>query len=690
MDNKISQNQEDIELLKLLSNDPARPSEKFESDLKKNFLARSTAHTGNAGNMQNNLSNFNVLMNKKVKYLLIAGGALAAVVIVGVTLVLSIPYLRSLMTKDEEQGIDKEEKIASADIKEILKNALKNNNLNAVNLRGALTESDSDQMLSMSGNFLGSMESLPTSEALPENADYIEFNYTYWKTTYEDGPASEKCKMYQSSYGTDFSSESYNYWDYIDGSYAYKSVSKAQNGELINYSLTRTSLSDEDNSTIITTNFNYRGGDYAVVETYENSWGYGYEPEVTIEDDSTENSEDIDTGTVDVGEPSTEDDFIDLYFGDDAEVVDYVEMDGRYYYVIEWSWSDYGGCSQEGPYLMGLAEGTEVENPNAVDIYNKVWVDEETYEFARQEWYYESVKDENLISRTYSKSENRTVRWDDVEASFENDYSDVEVKDLDVNYSEYEGPQPIKDYLDANKLDVLIANDMKTESLFIIDVYKNMYKEGDLYCARNFYADTNIGQAQYESNCSWDPFSEDYIYAEYEASFGPTDSTTEFNALKYPTLAAYDNSVADQDLIDMMTGAYYEDFYGERDEDEEYDVSNLGTISVTINNSTVTGQVYVYNSSYELYEEYDENGNGIGELEESYWSNISIIFQYGGKKITLSYYSFEGNDVKISDLTVPTFKVLSSGNASQKQELFNMLDEMYLGVYFDAGVGGGE
>lgn len=637
------------EILDIFSNKEERPSTEFEKNLKaeclKNFSAKKP--------------NFILSIMEKSKKLLIAGGAFL-VLLVAIGVPVTVITLKNRGNKDDV--VDVNAKLAQTNLEELLMNTIKNNNGNLITKSSSRNQTAINESGDMS--LTATVESLSTSYVgIPSNAEWTDFNYTYWKNTYTKGPAADKCQFgWYDQLSDKVIYESYNYWDSSDSmDYTlgkYKSTSKTDDGTLIDYSLS------DGNS-----NFIYRGGKYAILETY-NFPIYGlYEDTSTMVDDvsagnpdeiSTEpSSEEIYDGVdISTTDPENPEDLIELYFGEDAELIAYEIYNDEYHFVVEWTMKDYY-CGQN----------------EQITVVNRVWIRESDFNWSKSETYFNSVKESNLISRDETISVNKKVTFEEVSDKFNNEYSDIETKEFNYDYSyfnpEQEKPR-IKNVLTENQYSVIIPTNMElsyVSSYLTYADYIDPYFE--LYCNRDFYSDGEFGEKLYKMNCennSWlgETVEEaEYLYIEPELVFSvntPVDSNT--SNPEYYGISIFPKETLESDLLKMnFNQKSYSDEYGQV---EEYKL--LGNKNLTIGEKTIVAKVYSQVSTYS----YSEGGKeALTERNQT----VIMIFNYDNMVYTIGNYQYN-NEITITGLPT-TFDSYNSANTSQRNALFVLIDKMY-------------
>lgn len=656
------------EILDIFSNKEERPSTEFEKNLKaeclKNFSAKKP--------------NFILSIMEKSKKLLIAGGAFL-VLLVAIGVPVTVITLKNRGNNKGDDVVDVNAKLAQTNLEELLINAIKSNNGNLISKSSSRNQTAINESGDMS--LTATVESLSTSYVgIPSNAEWTDFNYTYWKNTYTKGPAADKCQFgWYDQLSDKVIYEGYNYWDSsnpMDYSLGkYKSTSKTADGTLIDYSLS------DGNS-----NFVYRGGKYAVLETYSYLIYGLYEDTNTMVDEvsegnpdeiSTEPSHDemydgVDISTTNPESPENPVDLIELYFGEDAKLITYEIYNGEYHFVVEWTTNDYY-CGQN----------------EQITVVNRVWIRESDYNWSKNEMYFGSVKETNLISRDETISVNKNVTFEEVSDKFNNEYSNIETKEFKYDYSyfspEQEKPR-IKKVLTENQFSVIIPTDMElsyVSSYLTYAYYIDPYFE--LYCNRDFYSDGEFGDKLYKMNCENNSLlvgtieEADYIYIEPELSFAintPVDDNT-INP-EYYWISIFPKETLESDLLKMnFSQNSHSDEY---EQVEEYKL--LGNKNLTIGGTTVIAKVYSQTSTYS-YGIKESSIDGITSIEkvpgteEKNEKNqtVIMIFNYDNMVYIIGNYQYN-NEITITELPA-TFSSYNTANLSQRNALFVLIDKMY-------------
>lgn len=648
-DKKITTN----EILDIFSNKEERPSTEFEKNLKaeclKNFSAKK--------------SNFILSIMEKSKKLLIAGGAFL-VLLVAIGVPVTVITLKNRGNKDDV--IDVNAKLAQTNLEELLLNTIKNNNGNVLNQTSsrnqtAQTESG-DMTLSARVDSLGT-----TLVGTPDNAEWTEFNYSYWKSTYTKGPSAEKCQIgWYDQLSDKVIYESYNYWDSENvmdyGNSKYKSIVKTSDGTLIDYS-----VSDG------TSNFVYRGGSYAILEKYEYPIYGLYEDTSTMVDSETseemmyDDSELPSTLPITPEEDIDPEDLISMYFGDDAKLISYELYNDEYHFVVEWITKDYY-CGQSG----------------TITAVSRVWIRESDFNWSKTETYLNSVKESNLISRDETISVNKKVNFDEVKENFENDYSNVEIKEYTYDYSYYGSENEkarMKEVLTENQFSIVIPTNTELSYVSSYLTYANFVDTySELYCNRNFFPNNSFGDKLYTLNCEENNWlggiirEGEYVYIEPEFSYyvtTVTDETVDPTGYEF-NIYTSDNTEEDLKKMHLNIQTYGDEFSNQEE------VKSLGNKTLTIGTTSVTAKVfsqttsYTYDNSNMIME--DESGKEKEVNEKS--ETVLIIFNYDGKIYTISNYNYNKAEVTLADLP-SKFTAYNSANTAQKASLFVLLDKMY-------------
>ncbi len=312
---------------------------------------------------------------------------------------------------------------------------------------------------------------------------YFEPNLYYSNVnTSKKGPAAGSCSGMLYQYDSVVTSTSTNYSD-ADGNYYGKYVTKSQSGQTISYGLT-----------LPTERYDYQGGSYAV-KLPNTFYGLAAKSEASAIEDVPEGLTEPANLVAPVDQidrvqpilPEQEEEFsIEDYFGEDAQILGQETIDGVTYYIASWSYQGY--CD---------------DSNSETKIYNKVWVDIDTLEFAKEEQYINSIDPANLIVTNTNKRTEKIVELAQVSNEFVFDLA-VEVREVnpDANQPGTDGyNNAVIDLLTKQKLSMILIEGFDLQGAYsdrldLPDPYAYQYD-------RQFYAAGQIGDKQYEDATRW-------------------------------------------------------------------------------------------------------------------------------------------------------------------------------------------
>ncbi len=317
--------------------------------------------------------------------------------------------------------------------------------------------------------------------ATPESLLLYREGFYKSKTTTKYGPKATFCGSNYRAYPIDeFTSE----WSNLaspDGYYA-KSITSDTQGNIIDYSLTTPEYT-----------YQYKGGQYAVKLT--GGWGQAWplaarsaeldstagtgggaaESTGTTEADSATSTISRDAGTAD--------DIVGIDADQSQKIVGEETLNGVRYYIVE-STYDY--------YCNG--------NDNQ-KVVSRAWAEKDSYVYAIQEDYLNSVNADNLISRfTYDEEQKQTDQIN-IAVEFALDYTNLTVKEIDtleyVPGSEKYN-QALVNYITANSLVVLQPQGGQFRAELIVSDKLNLPSSDSYMLDRQFYRADAVGEAEYK------------------------------------------------------------------------------------------------------------------------------------------------------------------------------------------------
>lgn len=615
-------------LIEELSNQSVRPDERFKDNLE-NLLVRELV-----GKPQNN---FLALFNMSKMKFAVAGIATLAVVASGA---ISYPFAKDYYVR------------RTVDVNEVLSKAAKNKEgLNSSNQRyGAFSTAaaESDQSL-LDTSYLGYFPQGPS--------------YTHSKTTYDYGPAADRCEvmaypMYDYRQG---SSESFSYWNDQEGNYQYydKYITLTEDGQLLSYYLV-----NEDGS------YTYYGGKYAIkdagVFAYAEQESVAVE-EVPLDEVSPTNDdyqgEDSDAvidyegnasnlvaeDVVTEVEPVEPDEIV---WGENQQILGSTEINGREHYIVSYEY--YTECDID-PNNVVMYEKSLSEGQNDGDkIVVVSYIDSENSNLSKEEFYIGSRDSSNLITSTTYIWESSDLSLDQVRDKFKFDY-DVEIREVGMNYaSNYWNLESIKE-LD---IEVLVPsnggwslNDVYNPRA--IDEYSKIYMERDLY------PNTDLGQKMYEeANKFVDGISAMPLLTAYYDIQSANETGLDYG---YMDLNIQESGIDNSELIELTYG--------------QNEFEDLGSTNLSIDGRDISGQLYkmtwTYLDSMPAEDRPETDLLPVEEgvpAEESTVTEFIVIFEYDQKVYLVHIYKESE-----TELLLPDFETLNS--KADYAEIENLIKE---------------
>lgn len=176
------------------------------------------------------------------------------------------------------------------------------------------------------------------------------------------------------------------------------------------------------------------------------------------------------------------------YFGYNSSVVDNFVLNGRSYYVVEFSYEGY--CNTSG-----------YSQPDKTFII-RMTVDSSDYAIVESAMYIDSVNSENLISREEIAREEKTITLDEANAIFRFTYEgsqqliDYTAYEFDIN----EHNENIKDYLNESDFTYVLPSDPEFDQLVVYGRdFPSSQPEGiRYYLQREYYPETERGQKRFD------------------------------------------------------------------------------------------------------------------------------------------------------------------------------------------------
>jgi hypothetical protein len=353
----------------------------------------------------------------------------------------------------------------TAQSKDVLTKVFSNNPQSLLALKSQAPTSDLQAVRTQAsapevGNAGGGSTATPTpTDLAPQYIRAKNFNYSYSKSEIKSGPALTKCQAY--ALGQEGVVEVYVFFD--DKNTQSKTISYDSDKNLTDYYLYGSNYA-----------ITYKGGKYAVKTIYPNSGIRAVDnvssPEPTTA--PTDGGNDSSGTTSVVGStvsPSSlsssasstaakTDDSVALnFFGDNAEVSEKKTESGQEYYEITWTTNvncDLNSLIEPATAVSSDKPTVAPDTAGTTKIVNRVRVDANTYNVFREERYFGSISDANLMQTSQNETKTQQVEYSTVQKNFNFEFS-VPVKEVTIKYSGYE-PTDVTKSLASQDLAVLV------------------------------------------------------------------------------------------------------------------------------------------------------------------------------------------------------------------------------------------
>lgn len=587
--------------LKNIKASPARDwQDKTRANLAK-FAELNVTSSEESRNEVGRRSNFNLIftyfnMNRK---LLLAGGAFTFVLLafVGTFVVYS---LWSSYNNAKSVPIN----LSAAEKQQIFEGILKNNSTSSLNqnqrsatdqLTANAFSANAEDAKVAAGSTLTAESDMAPLPLLPYGPDVTQYNYRNTTSTTALGPAATQCRSlaynFESPSG-DRVTKWVNSEFYVDNESYYESSSFDEAGNLYRYNLSKY-------NSVQSEYYDYAGGKYAVKNTYVYPAAVGLnqsagdsiepsrpasdfaEPEAITTDDSV---------SPDVLE------YIKSYFGPDVDIVEAVELSGRKYYVLQYSYDI--DCNQDyyAP-LISSRITTDFTPTNKAIIRN--WVDSENFNIVKTLNYIDSAEDSKLVYSNETTLEQRNVAFAEVASIFDFDYPNVEVRETVTQGQSYEYniENEINNTVEgikSNSIPVLnlVKDGLQMNSIYFYDKDQYSSSQGyDYIYDRDFYPSDTRGQKMYDDAVQVLNDSKQYEYAIsiLSLNFGSIDSVDSY---EYYSMSSYEKSEG-MDKVLNSSKPYAGDGVNATEEIKQVDI--------TIDGKVVAANYYSYRVDQQIY-----------------------------------------------------------------------------------------
>lgn len=567
--------------------------------------------------------------------------------------------------------------LSAAQQREILSKIIANNGGTAIRSPQTVAQ-ETTTLSARNANAAGGAEAaadMQTSLPMMPPVARGDYNYRHSKNTYTTGPAASRCLAFGAA-GENSQYESYEFTDKNGASY-YKSISNDQAGNLLTYSLSI-------NSTTGNEYYEYRGGQFAVKTVYTNisdrmmstegSEGSGEgtsgstppsEPAVGTPSDLV--APDVSSSPTPDGpvndtpaptEPTTGEDLIKQYFGENAQVKSTEQENGQEFYVIQYSFPV--NCDE--PLMMYRSvDMSKTKTTNNV-IYVS-WVNSRDFVVSKTFSYLDSEGANNLIDSTTQTGETKNTDFASVANDFKFDYS-VTVRTLDTNaLSTTPEQEAVKaaDYMASLNVDVLLLNHptMRTQSIYAYNPEPQIPEGWDYFTERSYYPAGARGDKMHSEATSKSEFTKDHLSAQVTVSASD-------GGMGYFSMEAYPKSYTSEKLLENRFG--------------EYTVANQQNLNWSVEGQAVVATLYtveVKSWAIPLAATDDASRSAIMPVEPGYACEGEEC-KHTEKVITMAY----GNNIYLIglnpelDVNTLQFDSYNTKNAADMQFLRNKMMEL--------------
>lgn len=508
----------------------------------------------------------------------------------------------------------------------------------------------------------------------PINSDY---NYYYSKSTTSRGPAFGSC-----NYGVDTSTivfvPVYESYTYNDGTtYHSKYVGYNEDNSINTLSISKSSTNEnlyeyEDIS--------YAGGSYAVKTVNRMDYTSSYlspqrdQIEPMLLEDSSGLKEEVSNSNSATTSMVTD---VPIYFGDNANVVRTETINGRNYYVVEYSYET--DCS--GGITIDRWQSDSATQMST--LFTVTYASVDTYQVLKTETYINSVSADNLMESFENVNDNANIDFASVESNF---VFTVNVPIREVDVSTVAGPvitydpeaevQKAVDFAISKDLTIVLPSDAVENQYIYLNygVEDTFVKSDSYYNDREFYPAGSLGDRMYNS---YNGIADLSIQRSYPLSLGSVSYSKGDTSY---SLSIYENT---EDEMTVLNSYLYSDLRNK----------NESTVVVSINGEQVNARLY----SYEL----DQPGMSVMPYSTTLDSNLVqpesctedcfakqyvLMFDYGNNKYSLQEYNYAmTNEVEFTTEAEGLFKSLSA--VRESDQIKDIINSSMNGTYENGSSG---
>lgn len=473
---------------------------------------------------------------------------------------------------------------------EIYKNILANNSqMSEMSARQNTATAEMDASANNSSN--GSQDIMVDKRILPvPGPGYVDNSGKLVRTSIVYTPGSQRCEaVYSPVFGMSDKYDSISYYD-SKGYSVYHDVNYYGDIMFIYHS---------ESTPAGTTSLEYKGGKYAIQTNYENITEDGVGNKVESSAPAMDTYAPVENGgsAASPAEPADIETQIKNYFGEDVDIIGTQTIDGKEYYVMQYSYEttcDYDYSIQNPDFWNGETYEESTRNQNDDKIVIRNYVNTVDYTIYKTENYLGKAELSNLIYSSVNTSSAEEGSYDEAVAAASFNV-DVPVKkysfdDQVVSYDFKKEAGKLVDYIQSKGYSLITLEELggyelnAITSMGFYETQKNNDVYSELYSNRDFYPEGKLGDDLYENmygNVVNDMLSAlvDYNYAIKSAG-----EYTYYNL----TASIFANSYDDMDIVNMYIYSPVMD-------------KSIEDFEVMVNGVKVAAKLYKYQVKYDNY-----------------------------------------------------------------------------------------
>lgn len=429
-------------------------------------------------------------------------------------------------------------------------------------------------------------EVMPSEKRIMPNPGGMEdMNRKLVKTTVTNinGPKKDVCKAFYNARTSSNTYESISYYD--NKNYSVTGYSETY-GDIKFIYVGKTTPST-------TVSYEYKGGEYAIQLTYKLTQPIDFNP--VYEGDSVVDS-DVPQEPVSIEEQ------IEMRFGEDTDIIGKETIDGKEYYLMQYSYGTQCGLNAEyeSPDFWNGETYEDIDSKMDDRLIIRNYVNSTNYAIERTDTYYKKADTENLIYTSVTDTTIVDSTFEEAAAIIKID-SSIPVKEPNVEDQPviaYDHEKELTrdfDYFQKQGFPIIDLSSIgyKINSAFTTDYYnedKSMEEYNKLYQSRDFYPEGEAGDELYNylvGNYNQQNNNIDYPTSRVEYSFSDESNNNSFIIAKL-----IDEKYEDIDIINTLV------YYPIKNQDK-----SIEDVKVNINGNVVAGKLYQYKYQYEGYVE---------------------------------------------------------------------------------------